>query len=277
MDGSESFIELAPANAARWAHELAAREIPVLGATADALESMRANEDAFDANAIGEVIAIDPLMTLKVLVHEAAHRGSRVVTEQRTVTSALVMLGISPFFRAFGPQTAVEDQLAPVPEALAGFKRCLARARRGADIALAFAVHRADPDAASLHASVLLHEAAQMLVWCHAPALARRVDEALRSEDGLRSSAAQARTLHASYDAIQQALAERWNLVSLLSETPEVGRSPRPSDRIREIAVRMARHAGLPFDHPALVDDIAEAGDVLNLAPDATLRLVQDI
>jgi hypothetical protein len=238
---------------------------------------MRANEDAFDANAIGEVIAVDPLMTLKVLVHEATHRGARVVTGQRTVTSALVMLGISPFFRAFGLQPAVEDRLATKPEALAGFGRCLGRARRGADIALAFAVHRADPEAASVHASVLLHEAAQMLVWCHAPDLALAVDGLLLDEPELRSAAAQQRVLHASYDAIQGALAVRWNLVPLLADVPAPGRAVRPSDRIRQIAVRMARHAGLPWNHPALVDDIAEAGEVLNLAPDATLRLVQDI
>lgn len=276
MDG-DAFLDHAPGTAARWASALADRETPVLAATADALEAMRANEDAFDANAIGEVIAVDPLMTLKVLVHEATHRGSRVVTGQRTATSALVMLGISPFFRAFGPQPVVEDRLAEKPEALAGFRRCLARARRGADLALAFAVHRADPEAASLHVSVLLHEAAQMLVWCHAPDLAVRVDATLRAEDGLRSTVAQERVLHASYDAIQGALAERWNLVALLADARDPARAPRPADRIRDVAVRMARHAGLPWDHPALVDDIAEAGEILNLAPDATLRLVQDI
>lgn len=271
------FIDSAPPGADAWGRMLAARETPVLHETAAALEAMRENEDAFDANAIGEVIAIDPLMTLKVLVHEATHRGARVVTGPRTVTSALVMLGISPFFRAFGPQSTVEDQLTGHHDALAGFRRCLARARRGADLALAFAVHRADPEAASLHASVLLHEAAQMLVWCHAPALATRVDEALRAEEGLRSSAAQERVLHASYDAIQQSLAERWNLVGLLADEPAASRAGRPSDRIRELAVRMARHAGLPWDHPALVDDVAAAGELLNLAPDAALRLVQDV
>jgi hypothetical protein len=273
----DPFLEAAPATAEAWAAALAARDTPVLADTAEALEAMRANEDAFDANAIGEVMAIDPLMALKVLVHEATHRGSRVVTGPRTVTAALVMIGISPFFAAFGPQSAVEHRLAIQDGALAGFRRCMARARRGADIALAFAVHRADPEAASLHASVLLHEAAQMLVWCHAPTLALRVDAALQDEPGLRSTAAQERVLHASYDAIQQALAARWNLLPLLQEAGAPGRAVRPSDRIREIAMRMARHAGLPWDHPALVDDLAHAGELLSLAPDATMRLVQDI
>ena len=37
----------------------------MLAQTAEAIEAMRANEDEVDANAIGEMIAHDPLMTLK--------------------------------------------------------------------------------------------------------------------------------------------------------------------------------------------------------------------
>ena len=50
-----------------WTTRLARAEIPVLAQTADALEAMRANEDRVDANSIGEMIAGDPLMSLKVL------------------------------------------------------------------------------------------------------------------------------------------------------------------------------------------------------------------
>lgn len=42
-------------------------EIPVLAATARALEDLRANEDDVDANKLTTVIQADPLMTLKLL------------------------------------------------------------------------------------------------------------------------------------------------------------------------------------------------------------------
>ncbi|MEO7009859.1 MAG: histidine kinase, partial [Caldimonas sp.] len=87
-----------------WTEHFRQVEIPVLGETAVALEALRANEDDVDANGIGEMIANDPLMTLKVLAYASSHRGSKVVTDTETVTAALVMMGISPFFRAFGPQ-----------------------------------------------------------------------------------------------------------------------------------------------------------------------------
>ena len=89
---------------AAWTAFFRDAEIPILDDTSTTLEVLRANEDSTDANGIGETIAADPLMTLKVLAYEAAHRSRRVVTSVETVTSALVMMGISPFFNAFAKQ-----------------------------------------------------------------------------------------------------------------------------------------------------------------------------
>ncbi|MCK7498814.1 MAG: hypothetical protein MZW92_55820 [Comamonadaceae bacterium] len=61
-------------------------------------------EDAVDAHLLAEAIASDPLMTLKLLAHVAHLRRGRDGSDTETVTAALVMLGIPPFFRAFGPQ-----------------------------------------------------------------------------------------------------------------------------------------------------------------------------
>ena len=57
------------ANLAAWTQHFRCAQIPVLRDTVDALAALRANEDHTDANSIGEMIAGDPLMTLKVLAH----------------------------------------------------------------------------------------------------------------------------------------------------------------------------------------------------------------
>jgi HD-like signal output (HDOD) protein len=82
------------------------------------------------------------------------------------------MLGITPFFRDFGPQPTVEARLADQPEALAGLHKVLRRSHRAARFALGFAVHRGDRDAAQIHQAALLHDVAEMLLWAHAPTLA---------------------------------------------------------------------------------------------------------
>jgi HD-like signal output (HDOD) protein len=262
---------------AAWTDYFRRAEIPVLRETVDALEALRANEERNDANSIGEIIGGDPLMTLKVLVHVAARRGQRVVTSAETVIAALVMMGIPPFFRAFADPVAIEDRLAACPEALEGVRRVLRRAYRGARFALGFAVHRADPNAASIHAAALLHEFAELLLWCHAPRLALGIRDLQDADPTLRSSVAQQRILHVDLAALQQSLVHAWGLPTLLSEK---GRDPHAGNaggRTVALAARLARHVGGGWANAALPDDIAEIAEFLNLSNAATLELVTDI
>ena len=268
----------APHDLAAWTRWFAGAEIPVLPETAEALEAFRANEDNVDANSLGEMISGDPLMTLKVLAYESGHRGRRVVTSAETVISALVMMGISPFFRAFGPQRAIDDLLLARPEAMAGLQRVLLRAHRGANFALAFAIHRTDPDAAVIHAAALLHEFAEMLLWCHAPDLALQVQAMQAADPELRSSAAQRAVLNVELAELQRALAEQWRLPALIVEsTSEAKAAGQTSARIVALAARLARHTARDWDNAALPDDIGEIATLLNLSPEATLKLLTEI
>ena len=224
------------------------------------------------------MISGDPLMTLKVLAYESGHRGRRVITSAETVISALVMMGISPFFRAFGPQETIDDRLRERPEALEGLQRVLLRAHRGANFALAFAVHRTDPDAAVIHAAALLHEFAEMLLWCHAPELAARVQAMQDADPSLRSSAAQRTVLNVELADLQRALAEAWRLPNLIVEsTAEAKAAGQTSARIVALAARLARHTARGWDNAALPDDLGEISTLLNLSPEATLKLVMEI
>jgi len=266
------------ADVAAWTRFFLGAEVPVLHETAASLEAMRANEDNMDASVIGEVIAGDPLMTLKVFAYESEHRAKRLLTSAETVTSALVMMGISPFFRAFGPQPCVEDWLAERPEALAGLRAVLKRAHRGANFALAFAVHRTDPQAAVIHAATLLHEFAETLVWCHAPALALEIQRAQAADASLRSSVAQRSILHVDLGELQRALTAAWHLPALIGEVAASGHASRGSSaRTVVLATRLARHTAQGWDNAAIPDDVAEISGLLNLSPAATLSLLREI
>ncbi|MEP7296592.1 MAG: HDOD domain-containing protein [Burkholderiales bacterium] len=260
-----------------WTAHFCAAEIPVLAQTAEALEALRANEDNVDANSIGEMISSDPLMTLKVMAHIAANRSSRVVTDTETVIAALVLMGISPFFRAFGPQPTIEDRLAHAPEALAGLTDTLRRAHRGANFALGFAVHRMDHDAAVIHTAALLHDFAEMLLWCHAPDLALRIRQAQQADPQLRSSAAQLAVLNIELADLQQSLMKTWRLPELLIRISDDRHADDASIRTAMLAVRLARHTAQSWDNAAIPDDVNDIASLLNLSTDATLHLVRGI
>ncbi len=260
-----------------WVAHFCQTEIPILGDTADALEAMRANEDEVDANLIGEMIADDPLMTLKVLAHAAVNRPPRLVTDVETVTAAVVLMGISPFFNAFGPQPTIEHWLADEPRSLAGLNEVLRRSHRAARMALSFAVHRMDPDAAVVYEAALLHDFAEMLVWCHAPALALRVREMQIADPALRSHVAQQQVLNVKLVDLQQALMDAWTLPDLLLRVTGAFHDDHPSVRSVNLAIRLARHSAQSWDNPAIPDDIQELSQLLNLSLAATTRFVRGL
>jgi HD-like signal output (HDOD) protein len=254
---------------AAWTRWFAAADIPVLAETAEATRALRPNEDNVDANSLGEMISGDPLMTLKVLAYESRHRGRRVITSAETVISALVMMGISPFFRAFGPQQTIDERLGERPEALAGLQRVLLRAHRGANFALAFAIHRTDPDAAVIHAAALLHEFAEMLLWCHArswPAGSRRCRTPTRRCVERGSAGGRSTSSSRSCNVPWR---KEWRLPALIVEsTAEAKSAGQTSARIVSLAARLARHTARGWDNAALPDDLSEISALLNLSAD---------
>jgi len=273
-----SFITDAPRDVAGWAQLFEAQALPVLHGTALALEDLRTQEDAVDARTVAEVVAADPLMTLKLLAHVGQLRRRRHDGDAETVTAALVMMGITPFFRAFGPQPTVEERLQSRPQALEGFHAVLRRARRAADFALGFAVHRYDQDAAIIYEAALLHDFAEMLLWLHAPALALQIVHRQQLDPALRSEVVQRELLNIRLVDLQHALMTRWKLPSLLVRiTDHQGHHDSAQVRNVLLAIQVARHSAGGWDNPAIPDDLREIAELLHLGLEPTQRLLREI
>jgi HD-like signal output (HDOD) protein len=268
-------LHRAPPTPAAWLAHLLAAPLPVLRDTAVLIESWREREDQLDAHTLAEALGPDPLITLKLLAHVAA--TARRDTDVETVTAALVLMGIGPFFRAFDALPALEDALADLPDALAGARAVLQRSRRAARFALGFAAHRLDPDAEVIHEAALLHDFVELLLWCHAPALALQVAQRQRDDPTLRSAVAQREVLGIELGELQQALMKAWRLPALLVQLDDDRHADRSQVRNVLLAVRVARHTANGWDNPALADDIADIGALLQLSPQPTLALLRDI
>ena len=274
----DPFTTRAPTDVAQWVARFDAAALPILADTAAEIEELRAVEEQVDAHMLASVIVNDPLMTLKLLAHVASVRRGREGSDPETVTGALVMLGIPPFFRTFGPQPTVQDRLGHLPQSLAGFERALRRSRRAARFALAFAAHRLDHDAATLHEATLLHDFAELLLWLEAPTLALRIEQRQHEHPGLRSVAVQRELLHIELGELQHALMARWRLPSLLVQLTDQTQ-PSNSAHLRNVrlAVRLAHHSANGWDDPALPDDLHDIGAFLLLSPPHVEKLLHEI
>lgn len=276
------FITQAPADLAGWIRMFSAPELPVLASTATALEALRPVEATVDANMLDEAIAGDPLMTVKVLAHVAqlrkGRRKSALVSDTETITETLVMLGIPPFFRTFGPQVAAEHVLYDFPDAMAGFTRALTRCRRAGRFALAFAVHRMDHDAHVIAEAALLGEFTALLLWLRAPDLALELVRRQQENPGLRSVVAQQELLHVELHQLAHALMVAWGLPALVVQvTDEASEHITSGMRNVQLAMRVARHSADGWTNAALPEDYRELGHLLNLSPDRVAHLLQEI
>lgn len=278
---SEPFVSPQPHrfanNLAGWVRYFQLAEIPVMAVTSNALEELRSIEDDVDARMINDVVAADPLATLKLLSHIARDQRSHRTTDVETVSQALVLMGITPFFKVFGEQPSVEQHLDGQPEALEGLMAVIRRAHRAAKFALGFAVHRFDHDAPVIHEAALLHDFAEMLLWLHAPTLALEIHNRQLADPTLRSTAVQKELLGTTLSEIQHALMLAWRLPELLVNITDDRHEEASQVRNVLLAIRLARHTAKGWDNPAVPDDVRDIAQLLTMGVGPTETLLLDL
>lgn len=253
-----------------WTDHFARLDLPVLRRTVARLAELEHREDVdgaeMDARGITAAIGDDPLMALRLFSHLARNRV-RSAADVCTVERALIMMGVGPFRRAFGKPTTIEERLAGMPEAHAGLIRVLRRAQRAARFAATFAAWRNDVNVEEIMLAALLHDLAEMLMWCVAPALMLRIRDLQSADQTLRSLNVQRTVLGIDLNDLQLALAARWRLPALLSNLMDDHHASAPCVRNVLLAVRVARHSAKSWDNPALPDDYRDIGELLSVSP----------
>jgi len=264
-------------NLASWTRFFIDTEIPILEETAQALEELRAREDEVDAGMLADLIDTDPFMTMKVLAYVSAKRRNVDSTQTETVVSSLVMMGVAPFFRNFGPQPTVQQYLKDQPEALKALMALLKRAKRAAHFATGFAVHRGDTDVAVIRQAAFLNDFAEMLMFCFCPALEMEIRAMQHANPTLRTVSLQRFVFNIDLSDLRQELMKYWRFSELLVRISDGKHADHPSVRNVLLAVRLARHTEHGWDNPALPDDFEEISVLLNATLRATRGFVYKI
>jgi HD-like signal output (HDOD) protein len=249
-----------------WVNYLSQADIPVLKRTARELARLRENEENVTGRQVAGTILQDPLMTLRVLAYIEANRRKSQTADITTIDRAVMMIGITPFFAKFENLPLVEDSLKEQPQALIGLLRVIARARLASIFARDWAVLRHDLDVEEVTVAALLHDSAEILLWCFAPTLMLGIRAMQAESRGLRSAAAQKTVLGISATELQLALARAWRLPALLQSLMDDNHAEHP--RVRNVihAVNLARHSANGWNDPAIPDDLAEISKLLGIS-----------
>jgi HD-like signal output (HDOD) protein len=258
-----------------WVHSLSGAELPVLQKTVEDLGKLRGKEENLTARDLSQIVLRDPLMALKVLRFSQSRLTRRQPTEVTTVEHALMMHGLTAFFRETRNLIGLEQHLAARPAALNGAMRVISRACHAASYARNFGALRHDMDSDEVVTGALLHDLAELLLWCTAPAEAMQIDHMLSYQRSLRSAAAQRVCLGFALSDLQLALAREWKLPHLLQLLMDDQQANNARVRTVALSVALARHSAHGWYDAALPDDYLRLQKLLNLPPDGLQRWIR--
>ncbi len=256
-----------------WLLLFSNNSLPVLRQTRRRLDEMRQNLDAVDARELARVILQDPIMAVRVLAYIQPITGRALHHDITTVAGAIMMSGIEPFFHRFEELPTIENMLkGEDPLALLGVLQVIRRAQRAADYAQEWARARHDKNPEEVRIAALLHDLAEILVWCFAPKLGLQIRHALADHPGLRSAKAQGDVLGFTFLEMQIALCGVWHLPELLRELIDDDNAGQLRVKNVTLAVRLARHSANGWNDPALPDDYKDIGELLHWSPEAVMQ-----
>lgn len=263
-----------PKTLEEWVAFLGDADIPVLRQTARQLAKLHQDVENVSARSLTEVIARDPMMTVKLLRYLQRNKHRRQEHEVVEVEQALLMLGIGAFFTKLPPQPLMEDVLRSRMEALVCLLRVVHRSHRASAYAFDWAVRLRDLHFEEVRIAALLHDLAEMLMWCFAPDAMLKVHALQQRDKTLRSHAAQEAVLGFTLEDLQLALATQWSLPKLLVKLMDEEFAQQPRVRNVVLAVNLARHSANGWDDAALPDDYKDVGVLLNMTPEDVMVMI---
>lgn len=260
----------------RWVSVLSRADLPVLKQTARDLAALREDEDKLTAASVADVIARDPMMTVKLLRYLQQHKHRIQTAEVVQVEQALLMLGVEPFFNNVPPQPVAEEMLKSHIVALPPMLRVVHRSHRASEYAKDWAVRLRDLHYEEVRIAALLHDISEILMWCFAPEQMLKIRDMQQKDKALRSRDVQQQVLGFALADLQKELAVQWELPELLLILMNDSSASQPRVRNVVLAVNLARHSANGWDDAALPDDYKDIGELLRI-PAAQVMVMLEV
>jgi len=258
-----------------WVKVLGTQEVPVLRQTFRSMVDAHQRMDWINAREISQFVLHDPMMTLRVLSYLHESVGKRQMQEITTVGNAIIMLGINPFFRHFEKLAVVEDALKPHPQALLQLVQLVKRAQVAQRWAFNWATWRYDKRAEEVAIAALLHDLAEIVLWCFAPQKGLEILALRKANPTARSAQLQEHVLGFHLLDLQLALCYHWHLPELLTQLMDDAHADNSRIKNVKLAVDLARHSANGWDDPALPDDYAAIEKLLNISHEELMTWIK--
>ena len=257
-----------------WIDFLTKADLPVLKQTARDLAVLHEDQNKLSARGVAQAIAVDPMMTVKLLRYLQQHKRRSQTSEVALVEQALIMLGVEAFFNKIPAQPTVQELLNGQMDALVHLLHRVHRAHRASEYAYEWAVRLSDLHYEEIRIAALLHDLAEILMWCFAPQDMLKIRAIQLQDKSLRSRAVQEQVLGFALADLQKALVQKWELPELLLILMDDENAHKQRVRNVTLAVNLARHSANGWDDAALPDDYKDIGELLRMPAEQIMVMV---
>lgn len=257
-----------------WLAHLGKAELPVLKQTARDLAALQEDEEKMTVAAVAVVTTRDPMMTVRLLRFLQGHKHRAQTTEVIQIEQALLMLGLGSFYRNLPTNLVVEDMLKAHVAALPPLLRVVHRSHRASQYAMDWAVLLHDMHYEEVRTAALMHDIAEILMWCFAPEDMLKIKAMQQDDKTLRSAHVQQQVLGFSLVELQKELAMRWGLPKLLLSLMNDVSQYREREHIVSLAINLARHSANGWNDAALPDDYLDIAALLHITSQEVKNMV---
>lgn len=261
-------------DAIAWLKQLRKVSIPVLRQTARELARLKLDEENISARAISSAVLNDPFMVFKVLSYANSHSSKRQLQDIVEVEQAIIMMGTSNFYRDLTPDLLIDERLKSNLPALTHLLRLIKRAHRAAYYAADWAALRKDLHSEEIWIAALLHDFAEMLMWCFAPDKMNTIHEMQKNDKTLRTKTAQEQVLGFQIKDLHRELTTVHSMPPLLSQLMGDVKVMDYRAKNVSLAVNLARHSANGWDDAALPDDYKDIAEFLHVDVERVLFLI---
>ncbi len=260
---------------ADWVDFLSKVEIPVLKQTARSLSTLRKDGDNLSARKMAQPIKNDPMMTVKLLRYLQLNKRSKQEHEVMEVEQVLMMLGLETALNKVPTEPLVEEILnTKDTNSLICLLGVTHRANLTANYAFDWAVRLNDLHFEEVRIAALLHDIAEILMWCFAPAEMLKIKAVQKQNKTLRSNIVQKHIFGFTLPELQSELVVKWSLPKLLITLMDDQCISQQRVRNVTLAVNLARHSANGWDDAALPDDYEEIGALLHIKAEEVMVIV---
>ena len=246
--------------------------MPVLRKTLRQLEEARSKMDRINGRDIAAIVLQDPLMSIRVLAYIQPFISKRLHSDITNIGNAIMMQGIEPFFKNIGEPPTIEAMLKNEPQALLGVLQVIRRAQRASRYAHLWAVERYELNIEEVTLAALLHDIAEILIWCFFPKQAVIIRSRLQADKALRSMNVQKEVLGFYLYELKQGLCSVMHLPELIMTLMDQNNAELPRVLNVLLAVNLARHSADGWENAALPDDFTAIQKLLRIDRETLLK-----